>query len=193
MDDDRTLHIGYFIGSASKDSINRKLAHGLIDLAGDRFTFEEIPITQLPLHDRDRDADPPTEVVELKAAIRRSNGLMFVTPEYNRSVPGILKNAIDWGSRPYGDSAFTGIPAAVIGASPGGIGTAMAQQHLRNILAYLDVPTLGQPEAFVQYTSQRFAEDGSVQDEDTREFLTTFLEAFERWVRTNARATAHAS
>ena len=186
MADDHPLHIGLVVGSASSQSINRKLANALIGLAGDRFTFEDIGIAELPLHNRDLDADPPTAVAELKAAIRRSQGLMFVTPEYNRSIPGILKNAIDWGSRPYGDSAFAAIPAGIIGASPGGPGTAMAQQHLRNILAYLDMPTLAQPEAFIEYSSERFADDGSVVDDDTRDFLATWIDAFEAWVRTHA-------
>ncbi|MEE6271824.1 NADPH-dependent FMN reductase [Georgenia sp. MJ206] len=178
-----SITIGYVVGSLSKDSINRKLAEALVALADDDLTFTEIPIGDLPLYDYDSDGDYPQVGRALKEQLRASDGLLFVTPEYNRTIPAALKNALEWGSRPYGDSAFTGIPAGVIGASTGEPGTAMAQQHLRNVLAYLDVPTLGQPEAFIHYTPERFADDGTVVDDSTREFLHAWLAAYTAWVR----------
>ncbi|MEE6294682.1 NADPH-dependent FMN reductase [Georgenia wangjunii] len=178
-----SITIGYVVGSLSKDSINRKLAEALIALADADLTFTEIPIGDLPLYNYDSDGDYPQVGRALKEQLRASDGLLFVTPEYNRTIPAALKNALEWGSRPYGDSAFTGIPAGVIGASTGEPGTAMAQQHLRNVLAYLDVPTLGQPEAFIHYTPERFADDGTVVDDSTREFLHAWLAAYTAWVR----------
>ena len=178
------MNVGYIVGSLSKGSINRQLALALADLADARtgLRFREIPISPLGLYDRERDDDYPPEAVELKRQIRACDGIVICTPEYNRSIPGVLKNAIDWASRPYGDNAFAGKPVGVIGASPGAIGTALAQQHLRAILAYLDAPTLGQPEAFVQFTDERFDTDGEVIDDETREFLGDWLVAFEAWI-----------
>lgn len=177
-----SLQIGYFVGSTSSQSINRKLVEAIIPLAGDGAEFREIPISNLGLFNYDLEGNYPPEAVQLKESIRSSDGLLFATPEYNRSIPGALKNAIDWASRPYGDSAFSGIPAGIVGASIGAPGTSMAQQHLRNVLAYLDVPTLGQPEAFIEYTPQRFGRDGSIQDDSTREFLQTWMDTFIGWV-----------
>lgn len=180
--------VGYIVGSNSSRSINRKLVHGIVDIeqsgggAGPSLAFSAIPIGDLPVYDYERDADYPPEAVALKAAIRRSDALLIATPEYNRSIPGALKNAIDWASRPYGDSAFTGKPVGIVGASVGAPGTAMAQQHLRNILAYLDAPTLGQPEVFIQFTPDRFDEDGTVIDATTRSFLTDWLSAYREWI-----------
>lgn len=191
--------VGCIVGSTSSQSINRKLLQGLIaleresnsDTDGDEtIEFDEIPIAALPLYNYDRDEDYPSEAVDLKDAIRASDALLIATPEYNRSIPGALKNAVDWASRPYGDSAFEGKPVGIVGASVGAPGTAMAQQHLRNILAYLDAPTLGQPEVFVQFTPERFADDGTVTDASTREFLTDWLSAYRDWIRHFAPATA---
>lgn len=178
-----TVRIGYFVGSLSSQSINRRLTHALLGLAGEDVTFTEIPIRDLPLYDHDLDDDYPPAAVALKKAIGSSDGLLFVTPEYNRSVPGALKNALDWGSRPWGSNSFAGIPAGVIGASVGGTGTSMAQQHLRNVLTYLDTPLLLQPEAFIHFTADRFADDDSIVDESTREFLASWMDAFTSWVR----------
>lgn len=178
-----SITVGYVVGSLSKDSINRKLAEALVALADEDLTFVEIRIDELPLYNYDADGDYPQVGRALKEQLRACDGLLFVTPEYNRTIPAALKNALEWGSRPYGDSAFTGIPAGVIGASVGEPGTAMAQQHLRNVLAYLDMPTLGQPEAFIQYTPERFAEDGRVVDDSTREFLHSWMTAYTAWVR----------
>ncbi len=197
-----TITIGCIVGSNSSQSINRKLVRGLIevesarsDTEGEAFEFLDILIGDLPLYDYERDDDYPPEAIALKDAIRRSDALLIATPEYNRSIPGVLKNAIDWGSSPYGDSAFTGTPTGIIGASVGAPGTAMAQQHLRNILAYLDAPTLGQPEVFIQFTPERFADDGTVIDASTREFLNDWLTAYRDWIShfVPARATGLAA
>lgn len=170
-----SISVGYFVGSLSKESINRQLANALIRLAPADLTFTEIPIGNLPLYNRDFDVDYPEVAVRFKQLIIDSDAILFVTPEYNRSVPGALKNAIDWASRPWGQNVFTGKPTGVIGTSTGGPGTAMAQQHLRNSLAFLNAPTMGQPEGFIQYTPQRFNPDGSVQDESTRQFLRDWM------------------
>ena len=178
------MNVGYIIGSLSAGSINRKLANALAELAAERtgLLLTEIPIGELGLYDREGDDAYPPAALAFKERIRTSDGLIICTPEYNRSIPGVLKNALDWASRPYGDNAFAGKPVGVIGASPGAIGTSLAQQHLRNILAYLDAPTLGQPEAFVQFSDDRFDGAGRVIDEDTREFLSDWLIALEAWI-----------
>lgn len=177
--------IALFVGSFRKESWNRKLAVALTRLAPEGFAFDPVCVDDLPLYNQDDDANQAPPVQRIKAQIRAADGLLFVTPEYNRSVPGVLKNAIDHASRPYGDSAFTGKPAGVIGASIGAIGTAMAQQHLRNILVYLDVPTLGQPEAFIHATDRLFDEDGDI-GPGSRQFLQDWMEAFADWVRSHA-------
>lgn len=176
-----TTRIGVLVGSLSRESINRRLADALASLAPSGFSMRTIRIDDLPLYNRDDDARPPEPVKRLKREIGESDGILFVTPEYNRSIPGTLKNALDHASRPYGQSAWAGKPAGVVGASIGAPGTSMAQQHLRNILAYLDARTLGQPEAFVQFTDDRFADDGTVRDAETRDFLTDWLTAFCEW------------
>jgi chromate reductase len=144
--------------------------------------FTDIPIDQLPLYSHDADGDYPAEALRLKATIASSDAIIIATPEYNRSVPGALKNAIDWASRPYGENVFAGTPVGIVGASVGAPGTAMAQQHLRNILAYLDAPTLAQPEIYVQFTRERFADDGTILDAETGELLGDWLTAFREWV-----------
>lgn len=186
-----TKSIGVIIGSLSEDSINRTVMRAIMTLSSDvtsdtpsdaAWEFHEISIGSLPLYSYDYDGAYPAEAIECKEAIRRSDGIIIATPEYNRSIPGALKNAIDWASRPYGDNAFAGIPIGIIGASPGAPGTAMAQQHLRNIMAYLDAPCLNQPEAYIQFTDDRFDENGTVTDDSTREFLLTWIDAFRTWV-----------
>ncbi|MBN9339015.1 MAG: NAD(P)H-dependent oxidoreductase, partial [Comamonadaceae bacterium] len=144
-----TYRIAVVVGSLRKDSFNRQLATALARLAPQDFAFQQVRIDDLPLYNQDDDGAPAEAVRRFKAEIAGAQGVLFVTPEYNRSIPGVLKNALDQGSRPYGQSAWAGKPAGVIGTSIGAIGTALAQQHLRNVLAYLDMPTLGQPEAFV--------------------------------------------
>src|SRR5689334_17403725 len=143
--------VGYFVGSLSSTSINRELAQVLQKVAPDDLRFSEIPIGNLPLYSQDYDANYPPEALALKDAIHRSQAVLFVTPEYNRSIPGALKNAIDWASRPWGQNAFDHIPAAVIGASIGQIGTALAQQSLRAVLSFCNARQMTAPEAYIQY------------------------------------------
>ena len=169
--------IAMIVGSLRRDSFNRRFAQGLTRLAPPGIAFTWPDIAALPLYDQDDDAHPPAAAVALKAAIRAADGVIFVTPEYNRSIPGVLKNALDHASRPYGDSAWAGKPAGVIGVSPGALGTALAQQHLRSVLACLDMPTLGQPEAYVQHREGMFAEDDSLTDA-SRDFARKWLDAY---------------
>ena len=178
-----SIKIAVVTGSIRKDSINRKLALGLGGLAPSGFTFEHVRIDDLPLYNQDHDKSPAEQVKRLKGEISGAQGVLFVTPEYNRSIPGVLKNAIDHGSRPYGQSVWSGKPAGVIGASGGAIGTALAQQHLRNVLAYLDMPTLGQPEAFIQFKENLVDEHGKVTNEDTRKFLQTWMDKYVAFVK----------
>ncbi len=177
-----TTKIAVIVGSLRRDSFNRKLATGLARLAPADFTFDVVEIGDLPLYNQDDDANQAPQVKRLKTAISAADGLLFVTPEYNRSVPGVLKNAIDHASRPYGQSAWGGKPAGVIGVSVGAIGTALAQQHLRNVLAYLDVPTLGAPEAFIQAKDGLFEADGSI-GAASRQFLQGWMDRYVAWVR----------
>ena len=143
------INIAVIVGSIRKDSLNQKLAEALAKLAPPEFSFRKVRIDDLPLYSQDDDGQPAAAVTRLRKDIAAADGLLFLTPEYNRSIPGVLKNAIDHASRPWGQSVWGGKPAGVLGVSVGAIGTALAQQHLRNILAYLDVPTLGQPEVFL--------------------------------------------
>ncbi len=177
--------IAVFVGSLRRDSFNRKLVHAMAMLAPTDFTFEQVEIDDLPLYNQDDDANQAPSVLRIKAEITKAHGLLFVTPEYNRSIPGVLKNAIDHASRPYGQSAWAGKPAGVLGVSVGAIGTAPAQQHLRNILAYLDVQTLGQPEAFLQATDDLFAPDGRI-GERSKTFLQTWMDHYAVWIKTHS-------
>ena len=174
--------IAVIVGSLRKDSFNRKLATALAKLAPTEFTFKQLEIGDLPLYNQDDDAQPAVTVKRLKAEILASQGLLFVTPEYNRSIPGVLKNALDHASRPYGQSAWAGKPGAVIGASIGPGGTGMAQQHLRNILAYLDVPTLGQPEAFVHVKDDTFDANGNF-GAGSKEFMQKWMDKYVAWIK----------
>jgi chromate reductase len=176
------FEIAVLVGSLRRDSFNRKLASGLARLAPDDFAFKQLEIGDLPLYNQDDDAAQAPSVKRLKSEILAAAGLLFVTPEYNRSIPGVLKNAIDHASRPYGQNAFAGKPAGVIGVSPGATGTALAQQHLRNVLAYLDVPTLGQPEAFLRMREDLFDPDGSI-GPGSRDFLQRWTDRFVVWIR----------
>jgi chromate reductase, NAD(P)H dehydrogenase (quinone) len=174
--------VAVLVGSLRKDSINRKLAGAIAKLAPERFTFQQLEIGDLPLYNQDRDNDMPEQAQRLKREVAAADALLFVTPEYNRSIPGVLKNALDTASRPYGKNAFAKKPGAVIGTSGGGIGTALAQQHLRNVLAYLDVPTLNQPEAYIQFTENLVDANGTVTDEKKRAFLQAWVDAYVAWV-----------
>ncbi|MDN3497394.1 NADPH-dependent FMN reductase [Planococcus sp. APC 4015] len=173
---DRT--IGYIVGSISSTSINRRLAKALERLAPEGTTLVEIPIKDLPFYSPDFDADFPQVARDFKKAIDDVDGVIIVTPEYSRSIPGVLKNALDWSARPWGQTSFNGKPTAVIGTSGGPIATAAAQQHLKAILSHYNAPTLGQPEGFVQSTPGLIAESGEVSNDQTAEFLVGYLEAF---------------
>jgi chromate reductase len=177
-----TKRIAVLVGSLRKDSINRRLARALETLAPADFVFDHLRIDDLPFYNQDFDETYPDICQRLKAEIRAADALLFVTPEYNRSIPGVLKNAIDVGSRPYGDSAFTGKRVGVIGASIGAVGTACAQQHLRNVLAYLDVATLGQPEVFLHVKDGFFDDQGGIANAGTRKFLQGWMDRFVAWV-----------
>ncbi|HRD77031.1 MAG TPA: NAD(P)H-dependent oxidoreductase [Hyphomicrobiaceae bacterium] len=180
-----TLKIGVVVGSLRRDSFNRKLALALAKLAPADVTFEILEIGDLPLYSQDDDAAQAASVKRFKEKVKASHGILFATPEYNRSIPGVLKNAIDHASRPYGQSAWAGKPAGIIGISVGAIGTALAQQHLRNITAYLDMPTLGQPEAFLQVKDGLFEADGSI-GAGSRQFLQAWVDRHVAWVRRHA-------
>jgi chromate reductase len=174
--------IAIIAGSLRRDSMNRKFADALIRLAPPAFSFKHLEIGDLPLYNQDNEGNPPESVKRLKDEIKAANGVLFVTPEYNRSIPGVLKNAIDHASRPYGQSAWAGKPAGVIGVSPGAVGTAMAQQHLRNILAYLDMPALGQPEAFIQMKEGLIDDSGNI-GAGSKQFLQGWMDRYVDWVK----------
>jgi chromate reductase len=182
----QTYKIAVVVGSLRRDSFNRRLATALAGLAPAEFIFEQVRIDDLPPYNQDDDATPSASVQRLRVAIGAAQGLLFVTPEYNRSIPGVLKNAIDHASRPYGQNAWAGKPAGVLGVSVGAIGTALAQQHLRNVLAYLDVPTLGQPEAFIHATDTLFDAAGGI-GPHSQPFLQTWLDHYFAWVKNHAR------
>jgi chromate reductase len=173
-----SYRVGYFVGSLSSTSVNRELSRALIRLAPDDLEFVEIPIRDLPLYSPDYDANYPPEATALKDAIHQAQAVLFVTPEYNRSIPGALKNAIDWASRPWGQNAFDHIPAAVIGASMGQIGTALAQQSLRAVLSFCNARQMTAPEAYIQFTPEIFPGNGEVTNEATKTFLTTYMAEF---------------
>jgi chromate reductase len=177
--------IAVIVGSLRRDSVNRQLATALAKLAPPEFSFSQVAIGDLPLYNQDDDATPAPSVKRFRDEIAAAKGLLFVTAEYNRSIPGVLKNAIDHGSRPYGQSVWPGKPAGVLGVSPGAIGTALAQQHLRNVLAYLDVPTLGQPEAFIQAKDGLFDAAGDI-GEGSRKFLQAWIDRYVIWVKKHA-------
>src|SRR3954451_1411691 len=170
--------VGYFVGSLSSTSVNRELSQALIRLAPDDLEFTEISIRDLPLYSPDFDADYPPEATSLKEAIAASDAVLFVTPEYNRSIPGALKNAIDWASRPWGQNSFDHMPAAVIGASIGQIGTAVGQQSLRAVLSFCNARQMTAPEAYIHLTPGLITDSGEVTDESTANFLGDFMREF---------------
>jgi len=174
--------VGYFVGSLSSTSINRELSKALIRVAPDGLEFSEISIGDLPLYSPDYDADFPPEARALKDAIAASDAILFVTPEYNRSIPGALKNAIDWASRPWGDNSFDQMAAAVIGASRGQIGTAMAQQSLRGVLSFCNARQMTAPEAYIRYSPEIFVGEGEIADESTKDFLSNYMQEFRTYI-----------
>ena len=175
--------VGYFVGSLATASINRLLATALVRLAPAELELVEIPFKDLPLYSYDYDASYPPVATAFKNAIAGVDAVLFVTPEYNRSIPGALKNAIDWASRPYGTNAFTRKPSAVIGTSPGKIGTAVAQQHLRSILAFCNSPLMNAIEAYIQFERGLITEDGTVTNEATADFLRNYMAEFHRFIQ----------
>jgi chromate reductase len=175
--------IAVLVGSLRRESLNRQLANAVITLAPPEFTFEHVRIDDVPPYNQDDDKAGAPAVTRMKSEISAAHGLMFVTPEYNRSIPGLLKNAIDHASRPYGQSAWTGKPAGIMGASRGAPGTSMAQQHLRNVLAHLDVPTMTQPEVFFQVRESTFDEAGNLTSPDATKLLQRWMDRYVAWVK----------
>ena len=177
-----TFTVGYFVGSLAKASINRKLALALTRLAPSELQMREIAIGELPLYSYDYDADFPAPARALKQAIASVDAVLFVTPEYNRSIPGALKNAIDWASRPWGQNSFARKPSAVIGASPGKIGTAVGQQHVRSIMAFCNSPMFNAIEAYIEFTPDLVTDDGTVTVDATRDFLANYMTEFQGYI-----------
>lgn len=177
------LTIGVLVGSLSSTSINRTLARSLAGLIGERARVAEIEIGDLPLYNSDLDETPPEPVIRFKRDVLSVDGIIVVTPEYNRTMSAVLKNAFEWGSRPYGESIWAGIPAGLVGASPGAIGSAMAQQHVRNVMSFLDMPTLTQPEVYLQFRPEVFTDDARITDAGTRAFLAEWADRFVDHVR----------
>jgi chromate reductase len=178
-----TYRVGYFIGSLSSTSINRMLANALVRLAPKELQMTEIPFKDLPLYSQDYESAYPPVAQALKDSIASSDAILFVTPEFNRSIPGGLKNAIDWASRPYGKNSFTRKPSAVIGTSPGAIGTAVAQQHLRSLLSFCNAPQMNSPEAYIQFKPGMITPEGEVTVDSTREFLATYMKEFHGFIQ----------
>lgn len=174
--------VGYFVGSLATASINRLLAKALVRLAPPELLMTEISFKDLPLYSYDYDANYPPAATEFKNAIAAVDAVLFVTPEYNRSIPGALKNAIDWASRPYGKNAFARKPSAVIGTSPGKIGTAVAQQHLRSILSFCNSPQMNSVEAYIHFERGLVTEDGQVTNPSTEEFLRNYMAEFHGFI-----------
>ncbi len=177
-----TQQVGYFVGSLAKGSINRTLSKSLLRVAPDHMEFTEIPIGDLPLYSYDYDSDYPPEGRALKDAIAAVDAVLFVTPEYNRSIPGALKNAIDWASRPWGQTSFARKPSAVIGASPGAIGTAVGQQSLKQVLAFCNSPLMNTVEAYIQFRPGLFGDNGEVNDPETEAFLRNYMKEFHEFI-----------
>jgi chromate reductase len=182
--------IAVFIGSLRKESLNRKMAHAVMEVAPASLKLEIVEIGQLPLYNEDEDKNPPAAWTSFRNTVAGYDGVLFFTPEYNRSVPAALKNALDVGSRPYGHSVWSGKPGAIISVSPGAIGGFGANHHLRQSLVFLDVPCMQQPEAYIGGAAALFDDQGKLTNDKTREFLTKFINAYAQWVETNSRATS---
>ena len=181
-----TRNVAVIVGSLRKDSFNRKMANALIAMAPAPLKLAIHEIGDLPLFNQDFEADPPSVVTDFKQRLAAADAVLFVTPEYNRSVPGVLKNAIDVGSRPYGKSAWSGKPGAIISVSPGKLAAFGANQALRQSMVFLDVPTMQQPEAYIGNAAALFDDKGVLSDEATRKFMDKFLAAFAQWIERNA-------
>jgi chromate reductase, NAD(P)H dehydrogenase (quinone) len=190
----KTYRVGYLVGSLSSTSINRVLSRALVRLAPRDLEFVEVPIGSLPLYSPDYDAGHPREVQALKDLLASVDAVLFVTPEHNRSLPGAPKNAIDWASRPWDMNSFARKPAAMIGASIGKIGTAVAQQHLKSVLSFCDAPQMSAPEAYIQFEPGLFKDSGEVTDPTTAKFLADYMHgrgyAAPRMVASEARSAS---
>jgi chromate reductase len=179
----KPLRILGIAGSLRRQSYNRAALRAATQLAPDGATIDIFEIDDIPPFSEDDEQDPPPKVVELKRSIRAADAILFVTPEYNYSIPGVLKNAIDWASRPYGDSAWRGKPAAIMGASPGAFGTARAQYHLRQVMVFLNMFPINQPEVMIRAAHERFDADGNLTDETTKEYVRQLLQSLVDWTR----------
>jgi chromate reductase len=177
-----THKVGYFVGSLARQSLNRKLSKALVRLAPPELSMAEIPFKDLPLYSYDYDADFPPVAREFKQRIADADAILFITPEYNRSIPGGLKNAIDWASRPWGKNSFARKPSAIIGTSPGAIGTAIAQQSLRGVLCFCNSPLMNAVEAYIQFTPNLIDDDGEIGSEATTEFLRNYMAEFSAFI-----------
>ncbi|WP_282433088.1 NADPH-dependent FMN reductase [Legionella gresilensis] len=182
-----TYNIGVIVGSLRKGSWNRKLANVLISLAPKTLNLKLIEIDKLSLFNQDEESNPPKSWVEFKNQVKNVDGLLFVTPEYNRSIPGALKNALDIASRPYGQSAWDGKPGAVISTSPGAVGGFGSNQHLRQCFVFLNIPCMQQPEAYIGNVAKLFDDKNNIINEDTKKFLKNFIDTFAKWVKTNVK------
>jgi len=185
-----THNVAVLVGSLRKESFNRKMANALIGLAPPELSLRIVEIRDLPHFNADDEANPLPAVRDFKEAIAKVDAVLFVTPEYNRSVPGVLKNAIDAASRPYGKSAWMGKPAGIVTVSTGAIGGFGANHHLRQSLVFLDMPAMPQPEAYVGNAASLFGPDGAITNDKTNELMTKFLTAFARWIESNAARKA---
>lgn len=177
--------IGIMVGSLRKESFNRKIAKAMVELAPASLALEFIEIGDLPYYNEDIEANAPAAWVEFRKKVQAVDGVMFFTPEYNRSIPAVLKNAIDVGSRPYGQSVWNGKPGAIVSVSPGAIGGFGANHHLRQCLMAVNVPCMQHPEAYIGGVVKLLDENGQLANEDTRKFLAQFLEKFAVWVENN--------
>jgi len=185
---DKIFEVAVIVGSLRNDSINRKVANALAELAPERLKLSIVEIGQLPIYNQDVDENPPAEWTAFRERIRAADAVLFVTPEHNRSVPAALKNALDIGSRPYGKSAWSGKPGAVVSASPGAIGGFGANHHLRQSLVFLNVPAMAQPEAYIGGADKLFDAAGKLTNDGTRKFLAGFLQSYSAWVSANIKA-----
>ncbi|HEY5047255.1 MAG TPA: NAD(P)H-dependent oxidoreductase [Rhizomicrobium sp.] len=182
---DKIQDVAVIVGSLRKDSINRKVAHALAELAPAGLKLSIVEIGQLPIYNPDGDENPPAEWTAFRERIGAADAVLFVTPEHNRSVPAALKNALDVGSRPYGKNAWNGKPGAVVSASPGGIGGFGANHHLRQSLVFLNVPAMAQPEAYIGGADKLFDANGKLVNDGTRKFLKDFMHAYDKWIGAN--------
>lgn len=178
--------IAVIVGSLRKESYNLKTAKAMMAMAPETLNFELLDIADIPMFNQDLEATPPAEWVKLRTEVAAADGLLFLTPEYNRSVPGVLKNVIDVGSRPYGKGVWSGKPGAIVSVSTGNISGFGANHHLRQSLMFVNVPTMAQPEAYIGGAASLFDEDGTLTNDSTKDFLRNFITAFEKWVQTNA-------